>query len=452
MKGRVDDRFISSALRDVLNASVEQMRYIGASSRRSRVLTELVHTFSRTSLNLPKLGSSILQAFSIEEFAEPLYSLIQYSLPSVPLGTCQDLDVCPVAATEARRELCLSLCSLILQVIIQGTAEETRIEFSLSLKLLGKQREYAVPSAPCSFRSQISNAMMWEKTPFLEQISTPDDPSVSHNWGERLASKLLRDAKYKHETIVRMVGEICRDLEDRCATVEIPLREEQTRAMKLREVLHAAQCEISRLESEAQDHRLLMNNMDVDKAHLEDEMKLLKTKVQDATEETQQLQQQLQVLSRDAETAMSAANERAEQRELEHLAILNVKEENIEDLHAKIDELERSLHDVRGGLERKTEEYNEARQKVDMLENQMQSKTEEIELQGARIVEQGERIRVLHDLEQSLRKQVEVTNKEVGLSYSHNLVEDADIEADSCESQPKRLKLSVSSSPIRRSL
>ncbi|KAI9785649.1 MAG: hypothetical protein M1816_008272 [Peltula sp. TS41687] len=410
--GRVDDGFLYSALREGLVASIDQMKFRGASMRRTRFVTELVRTFSRMTPHLPMLGSSILRALSSEDVSEPLHSFTQFSLQSVPLSKCPDFEICPIAAVEARRELCLSLCSLVLQVIIQGMPNDTRIEYSLSLKLLEKQREYALPSALCTFDSRASRSMTWGTIPFLEQISTPADPSISHNWGERLVANLLTDAKYKHETLVRMVGEVCRDLENRCSNVEAPFREEQARAAKLSEELQAAQCQASRLQSELQDQRLLLNSREFDRAQLKEEVKLLNGNAQDAAQEIQQLHNQLRTVSRDAELAMSAANERAEQRELEHLAILNVKEEAIEDLQARVNELEKSLHDAGGELERQTQDYIRVHQKVDMLEDKVESQTKEMELHDARIVEQAERIRVLNDLEQNLRKKLEAANND----------------------------------------
>lgn len=415
MKGRVDDRFIRSVLREVLQTSVEQIKFASSSSQRSRFSTELIYAFTRITLGLPTLGKSILRAFSTEEFSEPLRSFIEYSLPCLPPSACENLDACPVASTEARRELCISLCSLILQVIMQGAADESRVELSLSLKLLEKQREFALPSPSCKFRSQTSNTAS-ERISFLEQMSTPEDPSVSHNWAERLASNLLRDAQHKHELVVRMVGEVCRDLEDRCATVEAPLRKEQARALNLSEELHTAQSELSQLKSEAGDHRLLLNNMEVDRGHLKEQVKSLEMKAQDMTEETERLRQQLQVLSRDAETALTAANERADQQALEHLAILNVKEETIEELREKVDEMEGFLHEAHEELKRKREECNEAGRRADLLEDQVQSKSEEIELQKVTAAEQEERIRALCEVEQSLREKMGATDEDVSPS------------------------------------
>jgi hypothetical protein len=58
----------------------------------------------------------------------------------------------------------------------------------------------------------------------LEELATPFPHHQSYSWKNTLASELLRDAHSKYDNIINTVGHVCRDLEQRCLTVETPLQ------------------------------------------------------------------------------------------------------------------------------------------------------------------------------------------------------------------------------------
>jgi hypothetical protein len=69
----------------------------------------------------------------------------------------------------------------------------------------------------------------------LEEQATPFPQRDSHTWKENLANELIRDAGSRYDAIINTVGLVCRDLEQRCSTVESPLRRAQAEIITLNE-------------------------------------------------------------------------------------------------------------------------------------------------------------------------------------------------------------------------
>ena len=299
----------------------------------------------------------------------------------------------------------------------------------LAVDISGKQLEFAVPTAPCHFIKVSRNEVRSEQIPLLEQTSTPQDPSASRNWRERLAADLSRDAARTHEIIVRMIGEVCRDLEDRCLNVVAPLREEHAKVTTLQEELCAAECKISRLEVEAADRELLLSGSEAERIQLKDKVKGLETELHRSVLEGQQLQEGLEKTLHRLNADLKETGELAEQEKLKHLALSSIKDETIDELREELQELKKRLEDFQVRVEDLKNEKAEAREQIELLEERTRSQAKQMALESASATRREETIRGLQDLEQSLRASIEALRGEVSLSCSYWSLTTADTRA-----------------------
>ena len=84
----------------------------------------------------------------------------------------------------------------------------------------------------------------------MEELATPEERLSSHNWKRSLINDLLTDTQAKYSMIINSVGHVCRDLESRCQTVEIPLRTAESEILSLKEQITSLTYERIKLEEE----------------------------------------------------------------------------------------------------------------------------------------------------------------------------------------------------------
>jgi hypothetical protein len=117
----------------------------------------------------------------------------------------------------------VTLCQLIINLGF-STKSEAFIESSVFLVALDKLTYVSSISSLLNCHTPSQNRTF---PVLLEELATPFPQFTSKGWKDTLANDLLRDAHSKYDNIINTVSHVCRDLEQRCATVETPLRKAQ---------------------------------------------------------------------------------------------------------------------------------------------------------------------------------------------------------------------------------
>lgn len=181
-------------------------------------------------INLAKSSTEFLDALS-SKFAENHFSsIIQTFLTTkrhTPDLKC-DLHSCIRYSTRNEITQNISLCEFIVKL---GFLSNSCLEYStlvLALEKLTYLSSYTrLLECSSSHRKPLLPVL-------LEELATPLPQSDSYAWKENLSNELLRDAHSKYDSIVNTVGFVCRDLEQRCLTVEAPLRKAQEEIKNLK--------------------------------------------------------------------------------------------------------------------------------------------------------------------------------------------------------------------------
>ena len=163
----------------------------------------------------------------------------------------------------------------------------------------------------------------------FEAVSTPRAESVSLNWRDSLIRELSRDADCRYEGVVRMVGEICRDLESRCNESERPLREEKSKSRDLQARLESVERDKSDLELQTRNQQSISSTLQI-------ERDCLAKKVEVAESQMEDLRTRLTNINREAECAAQTAIERTRQQDLAYLATITGKDEMFEEQSLKL--------------------------------------------------------------------------------------------------------------------
>ena len=294
----------------------------------------LVSVFTEKLTTLPKLLSAILQSVSGNEVVDMLRQYASQVQEARDLGMTHDhssLDVCPLSYREARARLQHSVSNMILKSALHAPQSGVTFDASNLVLLLEKQYfHYPTPhdSIECALRRPIN--IMTTKVSMFEAVSTPHTDSVSLNWRDGLMRELSRDVDCRYETVIRMVGEICRDLELRCNETERPLREEQARYRDLQARLEGSEQDKAELEFQIQNLQSRFGTLETERDFLANQVEATNTRLIDLETSLNTLHQDFDYAKIENKRAAEAAKESAREQDLVYLATMTGKDEILE--------------------------------------------------------------------------------------------------------------------------
>ena len=266
---------------------------------------------------------------------ENLALLANFGNPVSGLPRHGSTEICPFFYAETRSRLHRRLLILILGIGLNYSPSEFGLGATL-VPLLESQlkgfdahflREKCDNSKIRSEPSQLS---------LFEASSTPQTQTVSHKWKDKLFTELSRDVRHQHESVTRMVGEICRDLELRCSEAEQPFRDEQRRSQGLQKKLEDSQSRISELEAHAQSQTSELDDTRNERNHLLEQVDLTEKRLRDLSSQLEQVHRELSQCKDDHESSAQAAIEKSRQQDLDYMSILTGKDLLFEEQATKL--------------------------------------------------------------------------------------------------------------------
>ena len=240
-----------------------------------------------------------------------------------------NLEVCPLSYHEAQAQLHQSLALMVLESAL-ATQSGGQFDPAMMTLLLKKQcPHFQAQPEPVECVQRRSRSLQMPKISLFEAVSTPRVESVSLNWRDSLVRELSRDADCRYEGVVRMVGEICRDLESRCNDSERPLREEHLKSRDLQARLENAERDKGDLELQTRNQQSICITLQI-------ERDCLAKKFEVAEIQMEELGTRLNNTNREAECAAQTAIERTRQQDIAYLATITGKDEIFEEQSLKL--------------------------------------------------------------------------------------------------------------------
>ncbi|KAL8792588.1 MAG: hypothetical protein Q9195_004811 [Heterodermia aff. obscurata] len=311
------------------------------------------------------LRRKILYLLSTSEFLSPLRSFTAYvKLPCFSYGGNEDHmhGVCSARYAAAQQELQQKISFLILQTALHASIEEKPLEPWLATALLEKQTMLAPHHMACKLAQAGNNA---RRPSLFETGSTPEESPAAGAWQDRLKNNLLRDAEYQQESVIKIVNEVCRDLEARCDDAERPYREELARSQMIQLKLKALEDQVADQQNQNVYHVQTINELETQKFQFEGRANTAEKHVQDISTEADGLRKAIADTKSEASQTQSAMAEAARQQDLFYMATMTSKDRELEGRDIKINELEARAVDLGDklalsvALEKKAVEKNE---------------------------------------------------------------------------------------------
>lgn len=356
----------------------------------------------------PKLRRIICQCLSKNNNPDLIGQFIR-RFPSCTVGilTHDAIDICPLAYTHAQRLLHQRLGVLLVSVVLQPYQEESNTYASIMVELLEKQTRMADIPNSCGCHHPQKRLPESARIALFEAESTPQMNSVSHGWRENLRRTMSRDANCRYDSVIRIFGEVCRDLEARCLEVEHPLRQEQAVTHELREHSERSKVKIAQLEAQVEHREHVLSDLKDEITRLQGQFQSAQKRSQDLTANLATINEEVVLAKSEAERAIKSSAESARQQDLVYLATLTGKDEMYEEISHKLvnaenraKDLEHQLLKVNSQESRNAEiihadnlALDELRDAVAVAKTLAETRQEQID----HLVESGKELKAIHD-------------------------------------------------------
>ncbi|KAK8155981.1 hypothetical protein IWX90DRAFT_55287 [Phyllosticta citrichinensis] len=348
-----EEDFIKDLLRQCITGALN-LSTSGSELGKLRILIDLLNGV------LPECApvrKGILLAVAADDFRPCL----QKFLGSAQHAPTKTENSCLTFALEQGRLLSLGICSTLLRAaLLSQSDDEIGIEAQTATQLIQKQIESAAPLSPC--RHEMTTERSGSTLSLFQQACTPRTQPESHDWRSRLAADLQNQDRLRIEMIERRVGEVCRDLEIRCETVEEPLRVEKQKNQELQAEIHRLQeqnqdlvTQASELEGREIDRELCMQGLENEKAQVEVELKTACEQNNTLEERLQELQGSMEKAIHQAEETLSSVRQEFDKKEADLRALLITTETEAEERGTIIDLMRTRIEELDAVVLEKTQ-------------------------------------------------------------------------------------------------
>ena len=299
--------------------------------------SSLVDALIRIVEESSSLCDAILPSAPSEDFLAQVDHITAYTPSECRLPTVHDSQVtCPYQASEGLNSLREQINSLLLKCALLSQ-QRPKTEYLPSFRRLLKFRSKPVRSTPpCGPTSEPTNHSK-NRLSLIETDGTPEKNSASQDWKHTLIKQLSRDAIFRYESIVRTVGDVCRDFETRCNDVELPLREEQEKSSKLQNQLGVCQSVVQELREEVRDCTAINEESKAENGRLRKQLNTNEGTLQNLSARLERTQEEFVQAKTEARRIANAAAESSRERDLAYMATLKSRDELYENQTSELD-------------------------------------------------------------------------------------------------------------------
>ena len=302
-----------------------------------------------------KLIKAVLQSISRSVVSSMVHEDASQVHETMCLGSAHGHsteEVCLSSYREARARLHQSLSVMILKSGLHAPQCGSYFDASIMTLLLEDKvlRPIQHSSVGCSQCRPLK--FITPKISMFEAVSTPRMDSASFNWRDGLMREMTRDIDCRYEGVIRMVGEICRDLELRCDESERPLREEQSTSRDLRARLESSERHKAALELQARDYQSTISTLETERDCLANQVEATERHSKKLATDLHDIHHEFDHAKIEAKRAVQAAVESARQQDLVYLATITGKDEVLEEQSLRLASTEHHAKTLEHELDR----------------------------------------------------------------------------------------------------
>lgn len=400
----------------------------------------LLNRLSEAVEEYPECREGLISAYSSHNYRQKMDQFLNDS--SFDARSSGDSDYCTEVLAASTDTLASSFCSLLLRGALATRPSETQLPSNLIPGIL-KRYTSTRSASTCRFghskpKSSRQGAL------FVEVESSPDMQQAHLPWKEKLATKMQAQAQDQQRAVVASFAEICRDLEERCENVELPLRQEQEKFAHLHFRHEQLMKAFSELEAQVMDRDLRINALEAESDSNAAQLETRSAESEDLMHRVEKATKELQQAKEHAREALAIAKQETHKLELEHATTMACKQEVLDDITEEL----RSTHQELQKLQSELGRLEEGGKHNDVQHERLQSDFHELnrrfrDNEGKLSQAEAERVSLSekrHTLQQELEKLREES------SHAHQQNEHLKAELDDVRAESKQNMDRVTSS------
>jgi hypothetical protein len=311
----------------------------------------------------------LIQNFQETESFSSIWTKFATSASDTDYHGCDKHEVCSVSLARVRRQLIVAICALFLSCSSRHVFAPVALAAPSSVDVLKRLCTQFIPKSCDSHESTRSHS----RVSIAEVVSTPQNTAPSHDWRARIARDLVRDSSRTYDSIIRSVGEVCRDLEHRCESVEQPVRDLGAKLSSTEGELDAARKRIHELQSQtSQDHESA-GALQSENSELRAQIHALQANLETLNADLRSAQENETTALEESERASKNAQESLSLKELEFRAADAAKDEVMEAQRRELELCQASLEETREQLQAANVKKDASSKKIVILEEQLQT-------------------------------------------------------------------------------
>ena len=335
---------------------------------------------------------------SLAAFKQGLVEMLE-SFPRRPSkDNCSESSVCMSHQCTMQNKLFLSLFKLYNSVSSAQDGGDTLMQ-----PIVGYV-EKSLPSASCLF-SQAGKKELPESLP-LRDRNRFSPPRVSRNWRQDMTSAFIETSRSTQVTMMQKIEDACFELERRCFDVEGPVRAAEEQRDQFAEESRQLKEHIEQQELRLSEFSESFAGLHDENARLEEQMQNESARAEQLSKSLASVKEELQGQQWHSEKAICVEREQSRSKELEMMAALTEKDDQIEDLQEEMRRLQTENERTRQTLDQVTKEKDASLDTSGYLKEELAVMRDALEQSRLLAVRKEDEVKRLLAEEDDLRMEV----------------------------------------------
>jgi hypothetical protein len=331
-------------------------------------------------------------------FKQGLVEMLE-SFPRRPSkDNCSESSVCLSQQCTMQNKLFLSYFKLFNSVSSAHNGGDTLMQSFVGYV------EKSLPSGSCVF-SQAGKKEVPGSLPLCDR-NRFSPPRISRNWRQDMTSAFMENSRNTHATMMQKIEDACFELERRCFDVEGPVRAAEEQRDQFAEESRQLKEHIEQQEIRLSEFSESFAGLHDENARLEEQMQSESTRAEQLSKSLASAKEELQGQQWRSEKAICLEREQARSKELEMMAVLTEKDDQIEDFREEMRRLQTENERARQTLNQVTKEKDASLDTSGYLKEELAGMRDALEQSRLLAVQKEDEVKRLLAEEDDLRMEV----------------------------------------------
>ena len=264
----------------------------------------------------------------------------------------------------------------------------SKISAPIAQRLLQKQADINLPLLQC--KELLKHTKSLPLSPITSDQIEPHASLQSRNWREQLARTFRLKAAEQANYTIEAVERLCEEFENRCESIEEPLREEQKKSSEAQNSVRRLEEQVKNLGIEATDRVLYLDGLEAERTELETRINNISTQNSALTGQNDELRRLLKEATDDKSRTLSSLQAEKEAMEFQYKAKTVASEAEIERLQADLNVVKSQNKNLKAQIEVDEENKNLIKKDIESLHSKISCCEEESKSLEKKVLETEE--------------------------------------------------------------